>query len=198
MAKIVIPKSIVMKKIAIIIILLQSFNFINAQHEFKDTDQFVVRATSSEENTSYVLNLERKGDDAVRLTTLYIEDTELLEDVFVTTLENPGLKGVSSVIKMEVEYLACCAHVDAFYYMIKNDGEIVPLPGLQNVYCDDTDTDIQYTFPNQKHGVEGKILETETFYNDSLTQIKNINLKQSLTWVAGDIEKLNTTAITGY
>ncbi|WP_108868854.1 hypothetical protein [Aquimarina aquimarini] len=194
-----------MKNIAIIIILFQSFQSTIAQHVFTQTEEFEVSTkVMKKENTppSYRINLVHSDKkDTDNIATFTIEDTDLFEDVFVTSLNNPGLEGVSKVIKMEIEYLACCAHVEAYYYLVKEDNTTVLLPELKNVYCENSDTDLQYIFPNQKYGIEGNILKTETIYQETetTTDIKYVNLKQSYAWNDGDvIKKSKTTAITGY
>ncbi|MCK8521393.1 hypothetical protein M0D21_07435 [Aquimarina sp. D1M17] len=189
-----------MKNVAIIIILFQSFQFLNAQKGFTKTDRYLVTTEITDQEQdypAYVVNLVRTDNSSEKISTLTIEDTELFEDIFITTLENPGLEGVSEVIKMEVEYLACCAHVESYYYMVKEGGEIVALPNLQNVYCEDSDTDYQYIFPNQEYGIAGNILQTQTYYKNT-TDIKYVNLKQSYTWsnVEGKVNISETTAIT--
>ncbi|WP_109433894.1 MULTISPECIES: hypothetical protein [Aquimarina] len=190
-----------MKNVAIIIILFQSFQFVNAQQGFAETQNFLVTTeimNQDQEHPSYVINLVRSEDDSQKISTLTIEDTELFEDIFITTLENPGLEGISEVIKMEIEYLACCAHVEAYYYMVKEDNTIVALPELRNVYCENSDTDFQYIFPNQEYGIKGNILETQTFYKETVKDIKYVNLKQSFAWNNGVVQDSKTTAITGY
>lgn len=191
-----------MKNVAIIIILFQSFQGIHAQKVFADTQEFLVTTEimdRGEKHPSYVINLVRSGEENLdKISTLTIEDTELFEDIFITALENPGLEGVSKVIKMEVEYLACCAHVEAYYYMLKEDNTIVALPELKNVYCENSDTDFQYIFPNQEYGIKDNILQTQTFYQTTTTNTKYVNLKQSFTWKDGIVEDSKTTAITGY
>ncbi|WP_024772008.1 hypothetical protein [Aquimarina macrocephali] len=191
-----------MKNVAIIIILFQSFQGIHAQKVFADTQEFLVTTEimdRGEKHPSYVINLVRSGEEnSDKISTLTIEDTELFEDIFITALENPGLEGVSKVIKMEVEYLACCAHVESYYYMLKEDNTIVALPELNNVYCENSDSDFQYIFPNQEYGIEGNILQTQTFYQGATTNTKYVNLKQSFTWNDGVFEDSKTTAITGY
>ena len=191
----------VMKNVAIIIILLQSFQGIVAQNVFTKTQEFLVTTKimdQKKKHPSYVINLVSSGEDSNTISTLTLEDTELFEDVFISTLENPGLEGVSKVIKMEIEYLACCAHVEAYYYMIKDDLSIVALPHLKNVYCENSDTDYQYIFPNQEYGIKDNILETQTFYKAETTDIKYVNLKQSYLWKDKIMKGLNTTAITSY
>ena len=143
-----------MKNLAIIIVLFQSFQFVYAQ-EFMETEKYLVTTEITDqgkEHPAYVINLVRSGNSSEKISTLTIDDTELFEDIFITTLENPGLEGISEVIKMEIEYLACCAHVEAYYFTVSNDGDtIVSLPELKNVYCEDSNTDFQYIFPNQEY-----------------------------------------------
>ncbi|MEW7278686.1 hypothetical protein ABW636_08820 [Aquimarina sp. 2201CG1-2-11] len=193
-----------MKNIVIIIILFQSFQSINAQQIFSESQEYTYTKeimNQGKERPSYVVNLiraEEKTND--KIATLTITDIELFEDIFITTLENPGLEGISKVIKMEVEYLGCCAHVDAYYYMVKDDNSITTLPEISNVYCENSDTDYQYIFPNQEYGIDDNILETQTFYQTTTTAVKYVNLKQSFAWNNGSIEESKkTTAITaGY
>ncbi len=189
-----------MKNVAIIIILFQSFQFINAQEGFTETTKYLVTTEIKDQGQdypAYVVNLVSAGNSSENITTLTIEDTELFEDIFITTLENPGLEGISEVIKMEVEYLACCAHVESYYFMVADDNEIIELPELKNVYCENSDTDSQYIFPNQEYGIVGNILQTQTFYKNT-SDIKYVNLKQSFAWNDGIIDDSKTTAITGY
>lgn len=173
-----------MKKTFLLFILLIGFQFSNAQG-FEYTEKYMT-VTEIKENGSdhpaYIIDLVRSGGISGKLSTITIEDTELFEDIFISTLENPGLKGVSEVIKMEVEYLSCCAEVQSYYFLVKDNKEVVSLPALTNIYCENTNADEQYTFPNQKHGSEGTILETQTFYKNETTEIEYINLKQQLTW----------------
>ncbi len=189
-----------MKNVAIIIILFQSFQLAYAQNGFMKTDKYLVTTQISDqgqENPVYVVNLIRSENSSKKISTLTIDDTELFEDIFISTLENPGLEGISEVIKMEVEYLACCAHVEAYYYMVADDNKIIALPELTNVYCENSDTDFQYVFPNQDYGIEGNILKTQTFYKNT-SDIKYVNLKKSISWKDGEIGISKTTAITGY
>jgi len=155
-----------MKNVAIIIILFQSFH-----------------------------NLVRADHSSQIISTLTINDTELFEDIFLSTLEDPGLNGISEVIKMEVEYLACCAHVSSYYFMIDENNEVIELPELQNVYCENSDTDFQYIFPKQEYGISGNILQTQTFYKN-ISDIKYVNLKQSYAWNDNEFNFSKSTAIT--
>lgn len=186
-----------MKNVVIIFILLLSIRFVSAQ-SFQQTTKYVVTTEIDDpslEQPAYVVNLVRSGENSEKLSTLTIEDTELFEDIFISTLENPGLDGISEVIKMEVEYLGCCAHVASYYFLIDDDKKLISLPRIDNVYCEDSNTDFQYIFPNQQYGVPNNILETQTFYTE-VSEIKYVNLKQSYTWNDNKYSLSTETAIT--
>jgi len=186
-----------MKKFAIIFILLLGFQLVSGQ-DFKRSTEYKI-ITGMQENgndlPNYVVSLVPSGDVTNKISTLTIEDTELFEDIFISTLENPGLEGISKVIKMEVEYLACCAHVEAFYFLVGNDNTITALPKLENVYCENSDKDYQYTFPSQKYGEKNNILKTQTFYTPN-AGVKYVNTKQSYGWKNNTFFPANSTAIT--
>lgn len=189
-----------MKNVAIIIILFQSFQFVYAQKGFIETENYIVTTEikdQGKDNPAYIVNLVRADESSDTISTLTISDTELFEDIFISTLENPGLEGISEVIKMEVEYLACCAHVESYYFMVGENNDVIELPELKNVYCEDSDTDFQYIFPNQEFGITGNILQTQTFYKNA-SDVKYVNLKQSYAWNDNTIGFSKATAITGY
>jgi len=187
-----------MKKIIVLLILIIGFQFMKAQ-SFQKTEKYaaVTEIKDNEsENPTCIVNLIRLGGISENLAAFTINDTELFEDIFITTLENPGLEGISEVIKMEVEYLACCAQVESYYFMITDDNDtIIPLPQLTNIYCENSNTDSQYTFPNQEYGIQGNILETETLYKET-SEIKYVDLKQSFSWNDNKVDAPKNTAIT--
>ncbi|WP_299434418.1 hypothetical protein [uncultured Aquimarina sp.] len=188
-----------MKRIIVFFILIIGFQFVKAQ-SFQKTGKYAAVTEIKENGTEQptcIVNLIRLGGISENLSTFTINDIELFEDIFITTLEDPGLEGISEVIKMEVEYLACCAQVESYYFMITNDNKLVSLPQLTNVYCENSNTDSQYTFPNQEYGIKGNILETETLYKET-SKIKYVNLKQSFTWNDNKVNTPKNTAITSY
>jgi len=187
-----------MKNVAIIIILFQSFQLAHAQEQFTKTEKYVITTEIKDlgqDSQSYLVNLVRADHSSQIISTLTINDTELFEDIFLSTLEDPGLNGISEVIKMEVEYLACCAHVSSYYFMIDENNEVIELPELQNVYCENSDTDFQYIFPKQEYGITGNILQTQTFYKN-ISDIKYVNLQQSYAWNDNEFNFSKSTAIT--
>ncbi|RZS99669.1 hypothetical protein [Aquimarina brevivitae] len=183
----------------IFICVLLCFQWIIAQNQFQHSSRYLVSTHISDQDqkqvyTFHILNAEK---DQKVMSTLTINDTELFEDIFVTTLENPGLKGVSEVIKVEVEYLACCAYVDAYYFLVNTSGEVIELPQVKNVYCQNADMDYQYIFPGQEYGIEANILKTQTFYTEQ-AKVKYVNLKQSYSWNGSTYDLSKTNAITSY
>lgn len=189
-----------MKNVIIFFIILIGFQFMKAQG-FQKTEKYMAVTEIKDNGAEYPtckVNLVRLGGISEKLSTFTINDTELFEDIFITTLENPGIEGISEVIKMEVEYLACCAQVESYYYLVTDDDKLITLPQLTNIYCENSNTDSQYTFPNQEYGIEGNILETETLYKET-SEIKYVSLKQSYTWNDTNIYPTkNNTAITSY
>ncbi|WP_378186498.1 hypothetical protein ACE939_15120 [Aquimarina sp. W85] len=165
-------------------IFLFSFIFIlhfGFSQEFKPSTDYKINkaiVNTPDGSPSYILSLTDINGTLKDVSPLTITDTELYEEVFVSTLENPGLEGVREIVKLEVEYYACCAHVDAFYYMIKDDATIVEIPKLQNVYCEGTNSDYRYIFPNQDFGIEGNVLKTKVGFNND-SSIQYVSLKES-------------------
>ena len=155
-----------MKNICVIILVLVFSLNANSQ-KFEKTSTYNVTKKihkHDSKNADIEINLVRSGNDKANLFSFMINDTELFEEIFVTSLKNPGLTGIKEVVKIEVEYLGCCAHVASYYVLIHDNQKITKLPQLNNVYCKSSDTDHQYTFPNQNFGVAHKILQTQTFY----------------------------------
>lgn len=189
-----------MKNITILFVLLIGFQFMKAQ-SFQKTEAYAATTEikkNGSELPTYLVNLVRLGGISEKLTTITINDAEPFEDIFISTLENPGLEGISEVIKMEIESITCCAQVDTYYFMLTKQNTIIALPKLQNVYCENSDTDFQYTFPSQLFGMKDKIIETETLYS-GVSEVKYVSLKQSFILNDGDkIDSAKNTAITSY
>lgn len=173
----------IMKKYTLLFSLIFIFH-IGLSQEFTPSKVYTVKKTvvnSATTTPTYILNLADAGGPLKNVSPLTINDTELFEEVFVSTLKNPGLDGVREIIKLEVEYYACCAYVDAFYYILKEDATVVEIPRIQNVYCEDTSSDYRYIFPNQEFGIEGNVLKTKVGYTQNAT-IKYVSLKEQYTF----------------
>ncbi|GAA3510393.1 hypothetical protein GCM10022393_24660 [Aquimarina addita] len=167
---------------------------------FEKTEMYATTIDIKEnglQSPTYLVNLVRSGGLPEKLTTIAINDSEPFEDIFITTLENPGLAGISEVIKMDIESVTCCAEVVTYYFMVTDQKKLISLPELTNIYCENSDTDSQYTFPNQLFGIKNKIVQTETLYSES-TEIKYVSLQQSFILNNDKIDSSKSTALTGY
>lgn len=185
-----------MKNIAFLIILSLGFQISYAQN-FEKTKKYSVKidaAINTQDNEPNKIRLLGSEDFSSELIAITIKDIDI-EEVFISSLENPGLEGISEVIKLEVEYLGCCAHVNVYYLMVTDDKEFVTLPQLNNIYCENTNADYQYTFPNQTTGKKGEILETETFYTNTY-EVKKVNLRQNIVWNNKEFDFSKEQAIT--
>ncbi|MFL1895036.1 hypothetical protein ACJRPK_04995 [Aquimarina sp. 2-A2] len=166
--------------------------YIGRSQEFERSNAYTIKKHVVNNQTAaptFILKLADAQGNVINVDPLIISDTELYEEVFISRLKNPGLEGVQEIIKLEVEYYACCAHVDAFYYMLKDDQTVVEIPQLQNVYCEGTTSDYQYIFPNQEFGIDGNILKTKVGYTKDAT-MKYVSLKERYTFT-NDILILN-------
>lgn len=167
---------------------------------FQETEAYAITTEIKKnglQSPTYLVNLIRSGGHSEKLTTITINESEPFEDIFITTLENPGLTGISEVIKMEIESVTCCSEVAIHYFMITDQETLISLPKLTNVYCENSDTDSQYTFPNQLFGMKNKIIETETLYTAS-SEVKYVSLKQSFILNNDKVDSPNNTALTAY
>ncbi len=172
-----------MKNLITYIVILIGFQIATAQ-EFIQNDSYTITQAiqnKGEEYPPYTIQLMKAGEVDEKITAFVLEDTELLEGIFISTLENPGLEGVEEIIKVEVEYLACCAHVEARYFILTETNDCIALPMLENVYCEIGAADEQYIFPNQEYGIQGNILRTEKKYTSEAI-VKYVSLQQSFAW----------------
>lgn len=172
-----------MKYVIICYLLLIGFQNTLAQ-SFQETSKYLLKTEVKEDGSEFpthVVSLSRRGGISEEFITLTINDSELFEDILVTTLDNPGLTGVSEVIKMQVEYVACCAEVTSYYFIVKENQEIVELPSLTNVFCDNTNAERRYIFPNEPHGVSQNIIDSEISFTEDLEVLALYN-EQSIAW----------------
>ena len=178
-----------MKNSIVLIVLLFGFQMAQAQ-EFLPTEKYaVVKQAMNKENEydSYAFHLVQEGMPSELLSTIIIEDDELFEGVQISVLESPDLTGVLEIIKIEVEYAACCSGVEDYYFMVTDANDLVSLPMLENVYCEGPEPNFQYIFPNQSHGTEGAILKTRVFYDEAY-DIQGVAVLDSIVWNDNDFE----------
>lgn len=172
-----------MRNITILIMIIFGLHSIKAQ-DFVTTDKYtVVKQAQDKESeySSYAFHLVKAGLPSEMLSTIIIEDDELFEGVRISVLESPNLEGVLEVIKLEVEYAACCSGMEDYYFMVTDTHDFVALPMLENVYCEGPEPNFQYIFPNQAYGSEGAILKMKVFYDEAY-DVQEVSVLGSIVW----------------
>ena len=107
-----------MKKLGTLLIALVSTLLLNAQ-EFETAMNYAITEDvqdKGQEYTPYDIHLVTTNSEE-SLATFTISDPDTFETVIISSLKNPGLEGVEEVIKVEIEYLACCAFVETHYFL---------------------------------------------------------------------------------
>ncbi len=153
-----------MKKLTLIIALVfAGFTQMSAQ-QFDNTEAYFVSLSSNlnedgEEVQSAMLTTTT--DSPQEVTSFPIADVSLIHDVHIKKLVNPGLSGVTSVLKVDVQYVEYCSYVVSNYILVTENGGYITLPILTNEYCGDSDKEIVYLFPNQSFGQANQIATSE-------------------------------------
>lgn len=153
-----------MKKLIVITALFfAGFSQMSAQ-QFYNTDAYFVSLTSSldqdgEEIQSALLSIAKDSPEVI--TSFPIADASMIHDIYIKKFENPGLPGVSSVIKVDVKYIEYCSYVVSNYILATEKGGYITLPILTNEYCGDSDKEIVYLFPKQSFGQANQIVTSE-------------------------------------
>lgn len=164
--------------------------FVTNAQEFSTTEKYTLmneRAIGQEEEGRAQIDLVASEDSSTTKAIIDITELELLENMLVTVLSEPNLEDVNEIVKVELEYSACCLSTETYYFLVTNENDFIALPRIENVYCDTPQIDTHYVFPNQAYGQEGKILKAELQYTETYT-IKDIEVLQSFVWNDDDFD----------
>ncbi len=185
-----------MKKLIIILISVFTFQFVKAQEFVIEKLKYDIVQTEGTKQKEYTANFDviTADGEANKVGTFHVSDLGVLDDVIVRVLTNPNLENIKEVIRVDVNYSACCSYNDAFYFLVTNDNEFISLPHIENVFCEETVSEVQYIFPTQKFGKENLILKTEITYDAQIENITNTEVLQSLVWNDDDFD--NNESIT--
>lgn len=179
-----------MKKIVTVLVIALGFYSAQAQ-EFTATERYAVMNTRSidhkEENGRALIDLVLSDDPTYTIATLNIAEQELLEEIHITSLRTSGLEDIIEVLKVELAYSACCVSTDTYYFLVSEDKDFIKLPRLENVYCEGSESDTRYIFPNQAHGQEDMILRAKKHYTTTY-EVKDIEVVQSFVWNDDDFD----------
>lgn len=158
-----------MKNFAITIVLLAGLSSVTAQ-EFEATSAYNVSINGSldeqeliQNNATLVTGVER----SITLTTFPVEAVENIQNIAISELQNPGLEGISKVLKIETSYIEYCSYIVAQYLLVTANGDYISLPSLGNTHCNDTKSEVRYVFPNQKFGKANQIVRAEVGYTNT-------------------------------
>ena len=178
-----------MKRIIFLLTVLLSAPLVNAQN-FETTTKYKVVASLQDKGSAYLnttFNIVNAQEEFESFSTFTIRDEEFYDEMTISTLKNPGLQGVAEVVKVEVESTTCCTNVEAYYFLVTEEKSFIPLPSLENLYCDESGQDLHYVFPNQAFGRENAILKTKMSYTKTY-DVQNVNVLQQFSWNDDDFE----------
>ncbi len=172
-----------MKNIIIILIITFSFQFVKAQKFIKTNKYTIVNkiGTKQQEYTA-LLDIVTADNNATKIGTIHVSDLDTFDNINIRVLSNPTLEDVNEVIRIDTNYSACCGHTDTYYFMVTDENDFISLPKIENTYCDETISEIQYIFPGQTFGKENMILKTKVTYTEDIRKVKSTELLQSLVW----------------
>lgn len=151
--------------------------------EFDTTDDYFVSFQGQLNDEGEALQsaiLMTKENSPKEITSFPIIDTEMINGITISRMKNPGLHGVKSVIKVEVQYIEYCAYNVANYILETEKGGYVSLPMLTNEDCNDNPNEMVYLFPSQKFGEANKILTSQVSFSSNGTI--NAEKEDSFVW----------------
>ncbi len=166
-----------MKKIIFLLSILFGINTIQGQ-EFKETEKYtLINQLSAKEHeyTTYI-DVVATNDQPDKITTLKVSYLDALEDITLTVLSNPNIENITEVIKVDILYTSCCSNLETHYFMVTESGEYISLPVIENTYCEDTSSEVQYIFPGQASGRENTIVKAEVY------DMYDYEVIQSIVW----------------
>ena len=82
----------------------------NAQ-EFKLTNSYDVtnqRTVGQEEEDTWAVDVIETKNPEKTIATLNIADFGLLDEIRISVLQEPALEGITEILKITLEYNACC------------------------------------------------------------------------------------------
>lgn len=171
-----------MKTIASIFIIVLSLQTAVAQEFTSSKNYYVALQGSLAENNEEQLSasLFSATNSSEEITFFPITNTDMIHSITVSTLEQPNLKGVQRVLKVDVNYIEYCNYKVSNYVLETEKGAFIALPMLTNEDCGDTNKALVYLFPSQPFGKENQILTSEVTVSKS--NITEASLEDSFIW----------------
>ncbi len=110
-----------------------------------------------------------------------VDAEENLVDVEVAVNNEVDIKDVKNVILVKSLFTFCCESSHLKYFIETNKGEYFQLPELENIDCDEGLPFKEYRFPNQKFGMENKILLGVSYLNEDF-EVDSYEIEKRFLW----------------
>lgn len=184
-----------MKNLLFIFFFLLIVSEIPAQEFIPSTAYQVTidKAQGIQEVSSVRATLKTNNAPSITLTTFPIEAGASLQNIQVYELSNPGLEGISKVLKIDTNYTEYCSYVVSTYLLITRHQDFISLPIIGNMHCNDSRSDVRYLFPNQPFGKKNQIVRSEVNLSNS-NWISSATIQQAFSWNDDDFG--NTAALS--
>lgn len=171
-----------MKNSILIFVLLVGFQYLTAQ-EFTPSKNYFISLQSTlaeddQEQQQAVVNLQ--DDTPKEITYFPIAHSEAIASIEISTIENPNLKGVTKILKVDVIYLEYCKYIISNYIIETENGAFINLPMLTNEVCNDSKSEFVYLFPSQEFGKDNTIITAQVTLENS--QITMVDTEDTLIW----------------
>lgn len=175
-----------------ILVLLTTMGLCASQaQDFIASDKYTVTnkrdRLQKEENGHALIDLVAIDHVSEPVATFEIAQIERLEDIRISSLRDPGLDGITEILKVRLAYEACCRSTDTYYFLVSENRDFIKLPRLENVYCEGSEADTHYIFPIQKRGREAMILRVRKYYS-ATHDLKEVEVIQSFAWNDDDFD----------
>jgi len=135
----------------------------------------------SAERPAIKTHLVKTKDTLDQLVSFHVQSGETFETAIVSELVNPNLKGIKSIIKVEIEYVGCCSIYESYYFLLTNKNELLEIPMIEWASCDWPEIRPAYLSPIQDGGKEDALVLAGLNYN-SRGELDSITTKNVLLW----------------
>lgn len=154
-----------MKLVIYIAVFCFSFASAVAQQFEESKDYYGAFQSSLDENKEEVSSLLIYNKKLQKEVTLIpIAQASVVSNIKIETLDNPGLAGVSQVLKVTITYEDYCTFNASSYVLETQNGGYITLPMLTNEDCGDLHSTLAYVFPSQAFGKTNEIIKAQVVY----------------------------------
>lgn len=160
-----------------------SFSFSAFNQSFHPSEKYSLKGLEREEVQAFVdehyddttqhlyAYLSSSDYPAIDFMPIWIQWPELFDSYTLTEWENPGYENVERILKIEIDYAACCSDIHYHYFIQRNDGSWYALPTISWVGCDWPQDSEDYIFDAAGSNIGHAILSHDTDGNVIDTQI---------------------------